>query len=213
MYMQRKQRFINHIYHNQNTYVFMISLFITGIIFGAIVVNSMSFIQKQDLYFYLENFFHQFSTDMNLSKAILWKDSYFYHLQYIGLIFLLGLSVIGLPLIWVLIFIKGTVIGFSVGFFINQLGWKGFILSSVAIAPQNLLLIPIYLVAGTVAMSFSIQLLQNLFMRKNRLNIPIAFSKYFITSLILILFIGLATFIEVYLSYSTMRMTINNLLY
>ncbi len=40
-----------------NNLCFMIILFLTGITFGAFIVNSMHFVQKQDLFFYLERFF------------------------------------------------------------------------------------------------------------------------------------------------------------
>src|SRR5690625_7607326 len=84
-------------------------------------------------------------------------------MRYLLLLCLLGLSVIGLPLVWILLFVKGFVVGFSVGFIVNQLGLKGLLLAALSIAPQNLLIIPIYIIAGSLAMIFSLTLLGKLF--------------------------------------------------
>src|SRR5699024_9042544 len=61
-----------------------------------------------------------------------------------------------------LIFSKGLVIGFSVGFIVNQLGWKGLLLAATSIAPQNLIIIPVYLFAASIAMVFSLIFFANL---------------------------------------------------
>ncbi len=42
---------IDHVREHATIYIFMTILFLTGIIFGAVIVNSMNFIQKQDLFF------------------------------------------------------------------------------------------------------------------------------------------------------------------
>src|SRR5690625_66735 len=111
-----KNIFINHLREHITIYTFMVILFITGIIFGAIIVNSMNFIQKQDLFFHLEQFFGQIATQKIMTHSDIFKQSFFYHLKYLLFLFILGISIIGLPLIWILLFLKGLVIGFTVGF-------------------------------------------------------------------------------------------------
>lgn len=156
---------LNHVKDNMMIYIFMTILFLTGIIFGAITVNSMSFIQKQDLFFHVDRYFIQINgEEAILSKDIL-KRSFFFHLKYLLLLFILGLTIIGLPIVWVLLFIKGLVIGFSVGFIVNQLGGKGLLLATLSIAPQNVIIIPVYIVASSLAMIFSLVLLYKLFGR------------------------------------------------
>src|SRR5690625_6911377 len=93
-------------------------------------------------------------------------DSFLLHVKGLLLLFTLGLTVIGLPLVWILIFMKGLAIGFSVGFIVNQFGIKGLILASLSIAPQNLLIIPMYIIAGSLSMLFSLTLIGILFNQK-----------------------------------------------
>lgn len=165
---EQKILLVNHLKNHLTVYVFMVVLFLTGIIFGAVLVNSMGFVQKQDLFFHLDHYFELTNSgDEVLSKDIL-KKSFLFHVKYLMLLFILGLTIIGLPAIWILIFSKGLVIGFSVGFMVNQLGLKGLLLSALSIAPQNLLIIPIYIFAASLAMIFSLSLFSNLLGRRKQ---------------------------------------------
>jgi len=150
---------------NITIYIFMIILFLTGIIFGAITVNSMSFVQKQDLFFHLDRYLSQINGEEAVASKDILKRSFFFHVKYLMLFFILGLTIIGLPIVWILIFVKGLVIGFSVGFIVNQLGGNGLLLASLSIAPQNIILIPVYIIAASLSMIFSLALLQKLFGR------------------------------------------------
>ncbi|SEA58928.1 stage II sporulation protein M [Thalassobacillus cyri] len=204
--MYAQQRVLrNHFTSYMNIYIFISVLFLIGIIFGAVIVNSMNFIQKQDLYFYLNQFFQQMINTDVVSKPTLFWDSLAYHLKYMLLIFILGISVIGMPVITVLLFIKGLVVGFSVGFLVNQMGWYGLFISSVSIAPQNLLIIPIYLIAGALAMIFSITLFRQLFSKRVHQPIMTIFLQYGILFAILIACLVIAAFIEAFLSNQTLE--------
>ncbi|HLR80039.1 MAG TPA: stage II sporulation protein M [Bacillota bacterium] len=162
----KKTVFIEYVKEHGTVYLFMIILFLTGIVFGAMIVNSMNFIQKQDLFFYLERFFGEINDQYEIAKADILKNSFLYHAKYLFIIFILGLSVIGLPIVWILLFLKGLVVGFSVGFLVNQLGMKGLLLASLSIAPQNMIIIPIYIIAGSLSMIFSLTLLNKIFSHK-----------------------------------------------
>ena len=70
------------------------------------------------------------------------------HLKWIGLIWILGLSVIGLPGILILDFLKGVLIGFTVGYLVGQYSWKGLLFALVSIAPQNLFIIPVLMMCA-----------------------------------------------------------------
>ena len=200
-----------HIKNHATIYLFMIILFLTGIIFGAVIVNSMGFIQKQDLFFYLERFFGQITEGVSIDKIdILWQ-SFTYHAKYLLLLCILGLSVIGLPLVWVLIFVKGLVIGFSVGFIVNQLGLQGLLLASLSIAPQNILVIPIYITAGSISMIFSLTLINKLFSRKNHQLLLQPLAKYSIIFVILLVVSFAAALVEAYVSNQAMQEFIKSL--
>ncbi|WP_164218147.1 stage II sporulation protein M [Virgibacillus sp. YIM 98842] len=201
---------MNHMKEHSTIYLFMTILFLTGIIFGAILVNSMNFVQKQDLFFYLEQFFSRIAESETIENHAILKESFLFHMKYLVLIFILGLSVIGLPFVWILLFIKGLVVGFSVGFLVNQLGINGLFIASVSIAPQNILIIPIYISAGSMSMIFSLKLLQKLFSKKISQPVFQHFSKYIILFLFLLAFSFVAALLESYLSNGAMEIMIKS---
>jgi len=201
----------NHIREHATIYLFMIILFLTGIIFGAVIVNSMNFVQKQDLFFYLEQFFGQMVNEQSVSNAAVLQESFFYHVKYLFLLFILGLSVIGLPVVWILLFVKGLVVGFSVGFIVNQLGGQGLLLASLSIAPQNIVIIPIYIIAGSLSMIFSLTLLNKLFTRKNSSSVFQPFSRYAITFALLVVASFAAALLEAYVANPAMEALIKSL--
>lgn len=155
-----------HIMEHSSIYLFISILFLMGVIFGGIVVNSLNFSQKQDLYFYLSRFFGQVSEGKFASAGDMFKESFLHNIKYAGLIWLLGVSIIGLPVILILLFLKGVVVGFTVGFLVNQMKWKGFLLSFVSILPQNILLIPVFIIVSTAAVAFSLKMIRQQFMKR-----------------------------------------------
>ncbi|MFD1360620.1 stage II sporulation protein M [Lentibacillus salinarum] len=202
---------IDHVREHATIYIFMTILFLTGVIFGAIIVNSMNFVQKQDLFFYLERFFGGIAEDEQISSREIWTSSFFYHVKYLFLLFVLGLSVIGLPVVWILLFLKGLVVGFSVGFIVNQLGMDGLFLASLSIAPQNLLVIPVYIIAGSLSMLFSLTLLRKLFSRRIAQPVLQPLGKYAAVFASLMVFSLAAAAMEAYVANGAMEMLINAL--
>lgn len=210
MYLNKSQ-FMNHIKTHATIYVFMIILFLTGVIFGAIIVNSMNFVQKQDLYFYLERYFMRMVDDQEVETITVLKSSFFYHAKYLLLLFILGLSVIGLPVVWILLFLKGLVVGFTVGFIVNQLGVKGLLLASLSIAPQNLIIIPIYIIAGSLAMILSLSLLEKLFTRKVSQPVLQPLGKYVMLFSLLLLTSIVASFMEAFVANEAMQIFVKKI--
>lgn len=182
-----------------------------GVIFGAIIVNSLSFTQKNDLYAYLSLFFGQVEAGEFASSKEMLKHTFVHYIKYISLMWLLGLSVIGLPIIFILLFIKGIVVGFTVGFLVNQMGFNGFLLSFVTILPQNIILIPIFIIIATNAISFSLRIWRQV---TRRIHQPIMhdFIRYGIVLVIAgILMAGVSVY-EAFLSPSMMK-TVYNWMY
>lgn len=209
--MQNYRLFLSqHLKENAIIFIFIVILFLTGIIFGSVIVNSMNFVQKQDLFFYLERFFNYTITEQGIDRLIILRESFFHHVKYLSLLSVLGLSVIGLPFVWILIFIKGLVIGFSVGFIVIQLGSEGFLFAAFSIVPHNLLVVPIYIIAGALAMIISLALVKKIFSRGSVSYLRKSFFNYIIIfSLLLILSLAAAT-IESFVSTGAMEILIKS---
>ncbi|MBP2240752.1 stage II sporulation protein M [Cytobacillus eiseniae] len=200
----------NHFREHSSIYLFIVVLFLIGVIFGAIIVNSLSFTQKEDLFFYLSQFFGQVS-DGNVAGATdLFKQSFFHNTKFIGLMWILGISIIGLPVILILLFMKGMVVGFTVGFLVSQMGWDGFLLSFVTVLPQNLIIIPVFIIAATISVSFSLKMISRQFQKKVGHPMLPMLGRYMFTFVVAILFLCAAASIEALISPILMKSVINS---
>ncbi|MDE3839476.1 stage II sporulation protein M [Bacillus methanolicus] len=199
-----------HFREHSSIYLFIIVLFLMGVIFGAIVVNSLSFSQKEDLFYYLSQFFDQVSDGKVAEANDLFFQSFFHNSKFIGLIWVLGISIIGLPVILILLFIKGLVIGFTVGFLVNQMGWDGFILSFVSVLPQNLIIIPIFIITATLSVSFSLKMIRRQFLKKISPPVMPLFGRYVLAFFLAVVLISAAAGIEAYISPVLMKAIVSS---
>ncbi|MDP5273641.1 stage II sporulation protein M [Chengkuizengella axinellae] len=180
-------------------YIFVSVLFIMGIIFGALMVNALSLEQKQDMSNYLDSFFKTMDEETDLSSRQLLQETFGLHLKWMLLIWVLGLSVIGLPFILILDFLKGVLIGFTTGYIVGELSWDGILFTLVSIAPQNLIIIPVIIIASVSGVSFSIYLIKNrLLQKRGNISKPFMTFSFLILSLIGVLFV-----ISMYETYLT----------
>ncbi|TYR82519.1 stage II sporulation protein M [Priestia megaterium] len=206
--MRRKQLTVSYTKHfreNSSIYLFVIVLFLMGIIFGAIVVNSLTLGQKEDLYFYLNRFFGQMQSGEVANSTEMFQQSFFHNIKYLGLIWILGIAIIGLPVVLVLLFLKGMVIGFTVGFLVNQMGISGFALSFVSVMPQNVFLIPAFLILSTASVSFSLKLIRQQFFKGVNEHVSAAFFRYSGVMVAMLCLIACASTVEAYISPTLMK--------
>ncbi|MGG1675064.1 stage II sporulation protein M [Neobacillus sp. NRS-1170] len=195
---------------HSSIFLFIVILFLMGVIFGAIVVNSMSFSQKEDLYYYLSQFFGQVSGDKVAEDNDLFLQSFSHNSKFIGLMWILGISIIGLPVILILLFVKGMVVGFTVGFLVSQMGWKGFLLAFASILPQNLIIIPVFILMAALSVIFSMRMIKKQFMKKFAQPIMPFFKGYIFALIAAVIFISAASGIEAYLSPWLMKTIISS---
>ncbi|MGJ7911980.1 stage II sporulation protein M [Neobacillus sp. LXY-1] len=191
-------------------FLFIVVLFLMGVIFGAIVVNSMSFTQKENLFYYLSQFFGQVSNGEVADNSDIFVQSFLHNSKFIGLMWVLGISIIGLPIILILLFLKGMVVGFTVGFLVSQMGWKGFGLAVASIMPQNLVIIPIFILMSAFSVIFSMRMIKKQFMKKYAQPILPFFKGYVVALVAALVFISVASGLEAYVSPWLMKTMISS---
>ncbi|GAF12082.1 LOW QUALITY PROTEIN: stage II sporulation protein M [Bacillus sp. JCM 19045] len=204
------QRIVAHILDYKSIYLFVCILFLMGVIFGAILVNSLSLTQRHDLFMYLSQFFHEMKMGyIETSPGELFLHSFTHYGKYIGLMWILAISMIGLPIIFVLLFMKGVIVGFTVGFLVNQMGAQGFFLAFVSVLPQNLILVPAFIVVGTLSVSFSLRLLRQTFTKGYNEPVFPHFLRYTVMILIIGSAVTFAAVIEAYIAPVLMKWIIS----
>lgn len=186
-------------------FLFTAALLLVGIIFGALVVNALSQEQKIELYHQLQGFITAVNDNQMANSSLVTWDSLAKNLKMVGLIWILGLSIIGLPFIVVLIFLKGFMIGFTVGFLVDQFAEKGLLFAVLAVFPQNIIAVPSLIVAGVAGIAFSLLLIRSRF---SHAHTPLYhwFLAYSALMLVIALLLALASFIEGYVSPVLMKL-------
>ncbi len=177
--------------------VFIFVIFVTGICFGAIAVKTVGYEINQNLFGFFNDFMHDFNK-IDYDSANLFGNSIKFNLLNIIVIWLLGFTVLLVFVVPILIFFKGFVLGFTVGFLINQYNLKGVLISIVSIFPQNVFIIPALLLAGAIAVSFSLDLIKN-YRGRIKMNFE-DFIDYSLRMSIFTIFLLTGSIIETYLS-------------
>lgn len=154
-----------YFYRHLPLYLALILLFVTGLGFGAVATQKLSPVQKADLTNYLGDVYASIAQNEGVYAS---KGEVFYQsmvdnvVKTTGLLFILGLSVIGAPLVLGVVFIRGFVLGFTVGFLVQETMVTGLVLSTTSILPHNLLVVPAILVSAAAALSFASTALKTL---------------------------------------------------
>lgn len=209
--MKRKNRWSQtlqvHVENLKSLYIFVTVLFMMGVVFGGIFVGALDLTQTEGLLNYLGHFFQGLQHDEIADPAITFKHALGGHMKTLGLMWILGVSVIGIPVLCIYIFIKGLVIGFTVGFLVNQLSWNGLWFALASVVPQNLLAIPALIIVAVSGIYFSLYLVKNRLI-KHRGTIYPQFVSYCLLVSCMAVLLLFAAGIEAYLSPSIMKQAI-----
>ncbi len=179
-------------------YTILCTALIIGIISGSIAVNMMSDFQLENIL----NFINDILTNINnitVDCASVFYLSLSNNLKTAFVLISLGLSIIGFPLILIIMFLRGFVLGFTIGFLIDKLGSKGILLSVLSILPQNLVFLPCIISIGVAALTFAVTILKNKF-KNHHVDYPQLLTGYLMLSLFFTFFLVISSLIEGYIS-------------
>lgn len=157
---------IRIIYPYNKINLFVILLFLLGIVFGSVFGNIISLDDKKVLISTINGFMQNINSDSLMSFAN-FKNSIFVNATYLSLIFLLCATFLGLILGLIVLFFKGFTIGFVFTSFIITYNFKGVILSFLYILFGQLINIFSVCTLAIYSIIFAIRLFQNIFKSKN----------------------------------------------
>ncbi|SKC72417.1 stage II sporulation protein M [Maledivibacter halophilus] len=190
---------IKHIQGNLMTYFFVLLFFMIGISAGAFMSKALTETENKELIGYLRDFFSIVDSKAIDNFSIL-KQSLLNNFQTGIIIWVLGVTVIGIPFILLLIGLRGFIIGFTVGFFVKQMGLKGVIFSLVSILPQNILIVPATIFIGVLGISFSLMLIRSKTRKNKQYNIVNQFFLYSTVIAVVHIVITVGCLVEAYIS-------------
>nr|WP_270171716.1 stage II sporulation protein M [Paenibacillus sp. SYP-B4298] len=156
-------------------YLFVGVLFIVGVVFGTVLSSSLTLEQQQELSGDVQHFAQLLGAGAGPDQAASFWDRAWLHSKWIALIWLLGMTVIGVPLLLALDFLKGVLVGFSMGLLVSQHAWAGVLFWLLAVAPQNIIIVPALMIASVSAIRFAVHFVKSrLFQQQGALLPPLA---------------------------------------
>jgi len=156
----------NSIIKQKNIYIFLIGLIVVGLIAGILfwfaIGNEDKLLVTNDL----TSFFTSIKDGNSINYFSSLLNSIITNLLYVVLIWLLGISIIGLPIILFMLAIKSFIVGFSISSIVAIYGFKGILGAVVYTFPHQFIFLLLLVLLGFYAISFCIKLFKYLFLKQ-----------------------------------------------
>lgn len=200
-----KELILRHIYDNIKLYLIVIIILVVGIIAGVVFVNNTSVEEAQEIQNYITEFINLLKQGNRIDTGQLLKKSLGDNITLIIIMWLLGSTVIGIPIVMGIVLFRGFCIGYSVSAIIASIGvQKGILFFFTTMFLHNLIFIPVI-----ICMTIScMRLYKSIMKDKRRENIKIEIIRHTLISIILGLLLVLAAFIESYVSTNLLMLSI-----
>lgn len=145
-----------HVQRRFVPYLLAAAILVVGIVAGAASVGSVEADTHEEIVEVLAAFFTAALPVETPAVGNVLKEALGGDLLRTGLMmWVLGLTVIGAPLILVMMFFRGYALGFTAGFVISELGWRGTLLAFVSLVPHNLFALTGLLMAAAAGLAFA----------------------------------------------------------
>ena len=193
-----------HIKENFNYYVVFFILFIVGVIIGTFYLNNISDNGKEEITAYLINSINLLKQS-ELSNFELLKISIKNNLFIGTILWFLGSTIIGIFLSFTLIGFLGFCFGYTASSIIASYGiLKGTLFLTSTLFIQNLIFIPKLIALGVSGARFCKSMLN----KTKRTSIKEEFIRHTFFCLIMLVFLTLSTFIEIFISKNILNFLI-----
>jgi stage II sporulation protein M len=204
-----KKNYISSVIRRDMPYYLISGAFLLiGVIVGSISVKVLDFSQKKELVVYMNKFF-QLVTKEDVSNLSVFFQAIKNNFQTVFFIWILSITVIGVPVTLFIISFRGFIIGFTIAFFVEGFGVKGLLLTLITILPQNLILIPCLIVLSTISLKYSLGVLRKNIGYKN-MNFPnYSIVNYTITLGVIFLVMSISAIYEAFLSTTLIKLVSN----
>lgn len=201
-----KEAILRHLYDNIKLYLIVIIILVIGITVGVVFINNINVDGAEEIKNYITDFINQLKQGYHVDTGELLRKSLSDNLILIVTMWLLGSTVVGIPIVLGIVLFRGFCIGYSVSAIIASLGvQKGILFFLTTMFLQNLIFIPVIL-----CMTIScIKLYKSIMKDRRRENIKVEIIRHTLVSIMLGLLLIIAAFIESYVSTNLLMLSIN----
>lgn len=163
---------------NKKIIVFLVGLFLIGLIAGSIFITIISKSDQALVKEYIKEFVNKADKNkLNYLEAL--KNASLSNGLFIVIVWLLGFSIIGIPIVIFMYFSKAFILGFSLSSFILQYKFKGLLLALIYFFPHHV----VNILAYTLIMIYSLKIsfiLINSIIKKKTISFKAIMNRYLI---------------------------------
>lgn len=187
----------NHIINNKRGYFIVTILFFIGLVVGVFYTNNAGSARIEEINTYLNELVNKVRTYKNIDLFVLLKKSIISNFILILLLWFGASTIIGIPIVYGSLLLKGFNIGYTISSIISCFGIENGILISLSIMLlHNIIFIPAMFGASVSGG----KLYQSIMKNKNRDNIKIEIFRHTIFCVIMLSLMIVSSVIEIYVS-------------
>ena len=134
-----------------------------GLVFGSVYVGYMDYYALEELENGLDYFLQITDEGGQVTRAKIATNSLNTNGIFILYTVICGLAVIGLPLVVVMVAFRGALLGFTTGYLVQRLAWKGVVFILITLFPFAIINVLASLFSGATAMTFSWIIIKKVF--------------------------------------------------
>ena len=203
--MKSKKRLRQIILPNEKINIFVVTVMILGVISGSIFLMVLNPSDKDIVISQIQSFFQEVSNN-KIDNGLAFKNSLIINYLFIGSIWILGFSMIGILINIFITYIKGFIVGFSVGSIFLTYRYKGLLASILYIFSSQILNIIIIIILSIYSIMLSINLFKIIISKKG--NNRLMLKKYCIILMFAIIVSFISSLTEAYLFPNVLKLII-----
>ncbi len=191
-------KLVNGLKINRKMLLFLIVLGLIALIVGSIFVVILNATDKSLIKDYLETFINNVdSGKLDYMQAL--KNISISNYSYIIIAWLLGISVIGIPITIFMYFMKCFMVGFSIASIIINFKLKGTLLAFIYVFPHHIINLIMYTVLILYSLTLSLKIGEAV-LKKKSINFKLIINKYLLILILSLIVITLMNLFEVYIT-------------
>ena len=194
------------IHTNKRMLVFLFTLLFMAVLFGSFFATKLSTNDLEEIKSSLDTFFSM-TKQNKLNPLPAFFQSFGANIMFTIAIWILGISVIGAPLMIVLFFMKAFTLGFTIASMIKIYRLKGLLYSLIYIFPHQVINLLVFIFFIMFSMSLSITLFQAL-LKKKTVDFSKIMNRYVFILAITIGILIITSLLEIYLMPFLFRMVV-----
>lgn len=196
--MKRRNSTIKtHIENNLREYAIASTIFIIGILFGVIFINNLNDTQNNEIGNYISTSIQNLKESQDINQLLFIKETIKENLTFVTLLWLMGSTVIGLLLVYIIVAFKGFCLSYTISAIFHVLN-NG---KTIAMLVSTMLLKNIIVIPCTIALAVSgMKVYKSIMQDRRRENIKLEILRHTCFSIFILIVLILSSLIEVYLS-------------